>query len=106
MKQEKNNPPPTFFCLFACVRVCFFIIMIIIHHPSFIILLLCFFVVVDVVKVNDEEHKYMFYEVYKDKEAAAFHREQPHFKLYSDFKASGGILKSGSTKTTGVFMSK
>ena len=31
---------------------------------------------------------YHFYEAYKDAEAAAFHKEQPHYKLWADFKAA------------------
>lgn len=31
-------------------------------------------------------------------EAIDVHKAQPHFKLWSDFKASGGVVNSVSTK--------
>ena len=37
-------------------------------------------------------------QVYKDAEAVAVHKEQPHFKAWSDFKASGGVVSSVSAK--------
>ena len=32
--------------------------------------------------------KYHFYEVYKDAEAAAFHKTTEHYKAWADFKAA------------------
>ena len=43
--------------------------------------------------------KFTFYEVYRDAEAAASHREQPHFKVWSDFKASGGVVSQTAVKS-------
>ena len=37
---------------------------------------------------TDKGTVYHFYEAYKDAEAAAFHKEQPHYKLWADFKAA------------------
>ena len=39
-------------------------------------------------------------QVYTDGDAVAVHKEQPHFKLWSDFKASGGVVSSVSAKTS------
>lgn len=48
----------------------------------------------------------MFYEVYKDAEAVAFHKEQPHFALWTKFKESGGVVSSVSHKLDGIFMTE
>lgn len=58
----------------------------------------------DVVKDGMKDNVYFFYEVYENADAVAFHKEQPHFKLWGDFKASGGIVSSVTKKCTGVFM--
>lgn len=44
------------------------------------------------------ETRFFFYEAYKDLAAIDEHKAQPHFKLWSDFKASGGVVSSVSTK--------
>jgi quinol monooxygenase YgiN len=59
----------------------------------------------DVVQNMEQKNKFMFYEVYKDTEAVDFHKKQPHFKLWTDFKESGGVVKSVSHKCDGIFMS-
>lgn len=59
----------------------------------------------DVVQNMEQKNKFMFYEVYKDTEAVDFHKKQPHFKLWTDFKESGGVIKSVSHKCDGIFMS-
>ena len=46
------------------------------------------------------ENRFFFYEVYVDADAVDVHKAQPHFKLWSDFKASGGVIKSVSTKAS------
>mmetsp|Transcript_17186 Transcript_17186/g.25555 ORF Transcript_17186/g.25555 Transcript_17186/m.25555 type:complete len:151 (-) Transcript_17186:391-843(-) len=58
----------------------------------------------DVLRSNDDPNKFIFYEVYADAEAAAYHREQPHFKPWTEFKESGGVTSSVSKKATGVFL--
>eukprot|EP00565_Helicotheca_tamesis_P002638 CAMPEP_0185728452 /NCGR_PEP_ID=MMETSP1171-20130828/3786_1 /TAXON_ID=374046 /ORGANISM="Helicotheca tamensis, Strain CCMP826" /LENGTH=143 /DNA_ID=CAMNT_0028397167 /DNA_START=73 /DNA_END=504 /DNA_ORIENTATION=+ len=58
----------------------------------------------DVLQSNDDPNKFFFYEVYADADAAAFHREQPHFKPWTEFKESGGVSSSVSKKMTGVFL--
>lgn len=37
-------------------------------------------------------------QVYVDADAIAVHKAQPHFKLWTDFKESGGVVSSVSTK--------
>ena len=49
--------------------------------------------------------KFFFYEVYTDMDAVQFHREQPHFALWGDFKKSGGVVHTLSHKCDGIFMS-
>eukprot|EP00325_Prymnesiales_sp_UTEX-LB-985_P026156 CAMPEP_0174732088 /NCGR_PEP_ID=MMETSP1094-20130205/58767_1 /TAXON_ID=156173 /ORGANISM="Chrysochromulina brevifilum, Strain UTEX LB 985" /LENGTH=143 /DNA_ID=CAMNT_0015934559 /DNA_START=12 /DNA_END=443 /DNA_ORIENTATION=+ len=50
----------------------------------------------DVVRVS--ETRFFFYEAYSSPEMVDVHKAQPHFKLWSDFKASGGCVSSVSTK--------
>lgn len=40
----------------------------------------------DVLQDQENPCKFVFYEVYKNAEAAAAHRDYPHFKLWTDFK--------------------
>merc|ERR1712157_518591 len=58
----------------------------------------------DVLKVKDTTNKFMFYEVYKDKDAVAFHKTQDHYKAWADFKASGGTITSVSKVSDGLFL--
>jgi autoinducer 2-degrading protein len=37
----------------------------------------------DVLRDTEDEHKFFYYEVYKDADARAAHRETPHFKRYA-----------------------
>ena len=53
----------------------------------------------DVLRDNDNPNRFFFYEAYVDAAAVDVHKAQPHFKLWSDFKASGGCT-SVSTKAT------
>ena len=47
---------------------------------------------------RDTSTSYPLSQVYKDADAITFHKEQPHFKVWSDFKASGGVVSSVSSK--------
>lgn len=38
----------------------------------------------DVIVSQDDEHTFMFYEVYEDEQALALHRQTPHFQTYWD----------------------
>lgn len=64
------------------------------------------FVETDVIQDQSNPCKFFFYEVYIDIDAVLFHKEQPHFALWTDFKASGGVVANTSHKCDGVFMSE
>ncbi|KAL1514491.1 hypothetical protein AB1Y20_003590 [Prymnesium parvum] len=53
----------------------------------------------DVLCDQTDPNRFFFYEVYKNADAIATHKEQPHFKAWSDFKAGGGVVSSVSAKT-------
>lgn len=57
----------------------------------------------DVARDQTNPNKFVFYEVYVDNDAAARHKETPHFKLWSDFKASGGVLSQSVIKADAIF---
>ena len=59
----------------------------------------------DVLCDQTNPNRFFFYEVYKDASAVTIHKEQPHVKAWSDFKASGGVVSSVSTKTDFPFVS-
>ena len=59
----------------------------------------------DVLRDQTNPAKFIFYEVYRDDAAAARHRETPHFKLWSDFKASGGVVSQTAVKADAIFFS-
>ena len=44
----------------------------------------------DVIVSQDDEHAFMFYEVYKDEQALASHRQTPHFQKYWDLMQALG----------------
>lgn len=50
----------------------------------------------DVIRASDT--RFFFYEAYVDAAAVDTHKAQPHFKLWSDFKESGGVVSSVSSK--------
>jgi (4S)-4-hydroxy-5-phosphonooxypentane-2,3-dione isomerase len=43
----------------------------------------------DVLRDNDDPHKFFFYEVYKDEAARLAHRETPQFAKWTKFAATG-----------------
>ena len=43
--------------------------------------------------------QFVFYEVYENADAVAFHKEQPHYALWTDFKASGGVISQAVVKS-------
>ena len=57
----------------------------------------------DVLRDRSDPNKFVFYEVYQDDDAAARHKDMPHFKLWSDFKASGGVVSQSVVKADGLF---
>eukprot|EP00979_Chaetoceros_neogracilis_P010024 scaffold2353_cov164-Chaetoceros_neogracile.AAC.4 len=60
----------------------------------------------DVIQDQSNPCKFFFYEVYIDIDAVLFHKEQTHFALWTDFKASGGVVANTSHKCDGIFMSE
>lgn len=58
----------------------------------------------DVLQSQDDPNKFVFYEVYKDLDAVKVHKEQPHFKPWTEFKESGGVVSSVTSKMDGLFM--
>jgi hypothetical protein len=69
------------------------------RHTSF------FLFTIDLLQSQENPNKFVFYEVYENLDAVAFHKEQPHFALWTKFKESGGVVNSVSHKTDGLFMS-
>ena len=51
----------------------------------------------EVLRSTDSDTRFYFYEVYESAAAVAEHKAQPHFKLWTNFKESGGC-KSVSSK--------
>ena len=59
----------------------------------------------DVLRSQDAENRFFFYELYRDAAALEHHKQQPHYNLWADFKASGGTVDSVTHKTDGEFIS-
>ncbi len=57
----------------------------------------------DVLRDQSNPHRFVFYEVYKSDEAIAAHKETPHFQLWTDFRASGGVESLSFTKCDATF---
>ncbi|KAI2507123.1 antibiotic biosynthesis monooxygenase [Fragilaria crotonensis] len=60
----------------------------------------------DVLRSQDNPNQFWFYEVYENAAAVDFHKQQPHYNLWADFKASGGTVSSVSYKADGEFLTK
>uniref|UniRef100_A0A7S2CEL7 ABM domain-containing protein n=1 Tax=Alexandrium andersonii TaxID=327968 RepID=A0A7S2CEL7_9DINO len=45
----------------------------------------------DLLRDRDQANKFVFYEAYKDDEAAAFHKTTAHYNSWAEFKKSGGV---------------
>ena len=54
----------------------------------------------DLLQDPEKSNRFFFYEVYDDQAAVDFHKGTDHFKAWSDFKASGGVLSQTSTKAS------
>ncbi|CAK0795293.1 unnamed protein product [Prorocentrum cordatum] len=48
----------------------------------------------DLLRDQVDKNKFTLFEVYKDADALAAHREMPHFKLWGEFKQDGNPVKS------------
>lgn len=58
----------------------------------------------DVLRAQDNENKFWFYEVYENPAAVDFHKTQSHYQAWADFKESGGTVSSTSHKADGEFV--
>jgi len=58
----------------------------------------------DVLRSQEEPNVFFFYELYKNAGAIDYHKQQPHYNLWADFKASGGTIDSVTYKTDGEFL--
>lgn len=58
----------------------------------------------DVLRSQDADNKFFFYELYDCPEAIDYHKAQPHYNLWANFKETGGTIASASYKTDGEFL--
>jgi len=58
----------------------------------------------DVLRSQDNPNQFFFYELYESIDAIDYHKAQPHYNLWADFKASGGTVSSTSYKTDAEFL--
>lgn len=58
----------------------------------------------DVVRDQETTNKFYFYELYKNANAIAYHKEQAHYQAWADFKESGGVLSSVTKKADAEFV--
>jgi (4S)-4-hydroxy-5-phosphonooxypentane-2,3-dione isomerase len=58
----------------------------------------------DVLRSDDSETTFFFYEVYQNPDAVEEHKKQGHYKKWAAFKESGGTISSRSFKLHGEFM--
>ena len=56
----------------------------------------------DLLQDQSDENTFFFYEAYKDMDAIAVHKETAHYKAWSDFKASGGVVSQTASKTNAI----
>jgi hypothetical protein len=71
---------------------------------SIIIITIFRFFFVDVLRSQDNPDAFIFYELYENMEAVDFHKKQPHYQAWADFKESGGTVSSVSHKNDGEFV--
>jgi quinol monooxygenase YgiN len=57
----------------------------------------------DVLRYFTNENNFVFYEVYRDQAAVDFHKSTPHFKGWSDFNESGGVVSFSVVRAAGLF---
>ena len=57
----------------------------------------------DLLRDEKEPDKFYFYEVYKNgKGAIDYHKEQPHYKAWTAFKESGGVVSQEASKAIAI----
>lgn len=52
----------------------------------------------DLLRDRDDPNKFIFYEAYKDDDAAAFHKTTSHYNSWAEFKKSGGVVSQEVAK--------
>eukprot|EP00808_Paulinella_micropora_P010906 g29641.t1 len=58
----------------------------------------------DVLRDLEKPNTFHFYEVYKDQAALAFHKKQPHYLTWADWKQkSGGVVSQSVIKSESLF---
>jgi quinol monooxygenase YgiN len=58
----------------------------------------------DVARDLEKPNVFRFYELYASSEAVAFHKSTPHFALWKEFKASGGVISQTASMNEGLFV--
>ena len=58
----------------------------------------------DVLRSQEAPNQFFFYELYKSPDAIEYHKQQPHYAKWNDFKESGGTISSTSYKTDAEFL--
>lgn len=58
----------------------------------------------DVLRSQDNPNSFIFYEMYENPAAVDYHKQQPHYNAWAEFKASGGTVSSVSHKMDGLFV--
>jgi quinol monooxygenase YgiN len=59
----------------------------------------------DVVQSQEAKNKFFFYELYQSVDAIDYHKAQPHYALWANFKENGGVISSTTYKSDGLFLS-
>ncbi|KAG8467882.1 hypothetical protein KFE25_006934 [Diacronema lutheri] len=58
----------------------------------------------DVLRDQERSNVFRLYELYRDRAALDFHKEQPHFLKWREFKASGGVISQKSALNDAIFV--
>ena len=58
----------------------------------------------DVLRSQDAPNEFFFYELYENAASIDYHKKQPHYNLWADFKESGGTIESTSFKADAEFL--
>ena len=56
----------------------------------------------DLLQDEEDANKFYLYSVYKSSAGLDQHRTTPHYKAWSDFRASGGVVNQQATKAFAV----
>jgi (4S)-4-hydroxy-5-phosphonooxypentane-2,3-dione isomerase len=60
----------------------------------------------DVLRDQSNPCIFHFYEVYTDEAASLRHREYPHFKVWSEFKATGAVVSQSVIRSDAIIFTK